>query len=89
MENKADNTERITYNALINRLYVYTEKGVFGFLDQQTNINFNNDFVCFNIGFMPKQVKPIVMFLVLDYIYTRMKKDLSRKLLVLDYSENF
>ena len=84
MMNKADNIEKTTYNALINRLYVYTEKGVFGFLDKQTNINFSNDFVCFNIGFMPKQAKPIIMFLVLDYIYTRMKKDITRKLLVLD-----
>src|SRR3989338_1604030 len=84
MMNKADNIEKTTYNALINRLYIYTSKGVFGFLDKQTNINFSNDFVCFNIGLMPKQVKPVVMFLVLDYIYTRMKKDLDRKLLVLD-----
>jgi hypothetical protein len=83
MSKKQENMES-TYTALINRLYVYTEKGVFGFLDRQTNINFKNDFVCFNIGFMPKQVKPVVMFLVLDYIYNRMKKDLDRKLLVLD-----
>ncbi|HLC86406.1 MAG TPA: DUF87 domain-containing protein [Candidatus Nanoarchaeia archaeon] len=84
MMSKADNTEKSTYTALINRLYIYTKDGVFGFLDKQTNIDFSNDFVCFNIGFMPKQVKPIIMFLVLDYIYTRMKKDLTRKLLVLD-----
>jgi len=84
MERQASSMEKVTYTALVNRLYIYTTKGVFGFLDKQTNINFNNDFVCFNIGSMPKQVKPVIMFLVLDYIYEKMKENLDRKLLVLD-----
>jgi len=33
---------------------------------------------------MPKQVKPIVMFLILDFIYMRMKKSKQRKLLIID-----
>jgi len=33
---------------------------------------------------MPKQVQPTMMFLVLDYVYSKMKKDLNRKLLVID-----
>ncbi|MCA9487803.1 MAG: DUF87 domain-containing protein [Nanoarchaeota archaeon] len=83
MEKKAINIEKITLRSLINRLKLYVE-GVFYFLNRHTNINFNKDFVCFDIGNMPKQVKPTVMFLVLDYVYMKMKKDLSRKLLVVD-----
>ena len=83
MDSKASQTEKITYRALINRLYMYTE-GVFGFLDTQSVINFENDFVCFNIGDMPKQVKPVVMFLILDYVYMKMKQSKERKLLVID-----
>ena len=63
---------------------MYTDNGVFGFLNKQTNIDFKNDFVCFNIGEMPKQVKPVIMYLLLDYIYMRMKKSLKRKVLVID-----
>ena len=33
---------------------------------------------------MPKQVKPTIMFLILDYVYMKMKTDLKRKLLVID-----
>ena len=33
---------------------------------------------------MPKQVKAVIMFLVLDYVYMKMKDDLERKLLVID-----
>ena len=61
MMNKADNIEKTTYNALINRLYVYTEKGVFGFLDKQTNINFSNDFSYLNRYYIVYIKKEIVI----------------------------
>jgi type IV secretory pathway VirB4 component len=83
MDKEASPMEKVTYRALINRLYMYTE-GVFNFLNTQSNINFDNDFVCFNIGDMPKQVKPVIMFLILDYVYMKMKETKERKLLVID-----
>src|SRR3989344_1919270 len=58
--------------------------GVFSFVNKQTNLNFSNRFVCFNIGDMPTQVKPTIMFLILDYVYMKMKKDIERKMLVVD-----
>mgnify|MGYP006420864867 CR=1 FL=1 len=84
LESKAVQQEKVTYRALLNRLQMYTERGVFGFLDKKTNLNFDNDFVCFNIGSMPKQVKPVVMFLILDYVFMKMKDNNRRKLLVID-----
>ncbi|MCF7859652.1 MAG: DUF87 domain-containing protein [Candidatus Cloacimonetes bacterium] len=83
MDKKASQMEKITYRALINRLYMYTE-GVFGFINRQTSINFNNNMVCFNIGDMPKQVKPLVMFMILDFVYMKMKESRQRKLLIID-----
>ncbi len=83
MDRKAAQSEKITYRALINRLYMYTD-GVYNFLNRQTNINYENNFVCFNIGDMPKQVKPIVMFLILDYAYMNMKTRPGKKMLVVD-----
>jgi len=84
MNKKASAMEKATFRALLNRLAIYTKGGVFGFLDRQTKIDFNNDFVCFNIGSMPKQVKPVVMFLILDYVYMKMRENKDRKLLVVD-----
>lgn len=83
MEKRAIVLEKSTIRSLINRLSLYTE-GVFSFLNRHTNIDFDNQFVCFDIGSMPKQVKPVIMFLVLDYIYMKMKESLERKLLVID-----
>ena len=83
MEKKAIALEKNTLRSLTNRLRLYVT-GVFSFLNRHTNIDFKNNFVCFDIGNMPKQVKPTIMFLVLDYVYMKMKKDLNRKLLVID-----
>ncbi|MBI4140895.1 DUF87 domain-containing protein, partial [Candidatus Woesearchaeota archaeon] len=75
--------EKTTYIALLNRLRMYVD-GVFSFLNKQTELKINNNFVTFNIGQMPKQVKPVMMFLILDYVYSVMKQDNQRKLLVID-----
>lgn len=83
MEKRAITLEKSTIRSLINRLSMYVD-GVFSFLNQHTNINFNNNFVCFDIGNMPKQVKPVIMFLVLDYVYMKMKSNLDRKILLID-----
>jgi len=83
MEKTAISLEKTTLRSLINRLRLYVD-GVFSFLNRHTSIDFKNDFVCFDIGNMPKQVKPTIMFLVLDYVYMKMKKDIERKLLVID-----
>jgi hypothetical protein len=75
--------ERETYRSIISRLNMYVN-GAFSFLNKQTNLNFEKQFVCFNIGEMPKQVKPIIMFLILDYVYMKMRADKQRKLLLID-----
>ncbi len=75
--------EKPTYRSLSNRLSMYVT-GVFSFLNTQTKLNFDNNFVCFNIGEMPRQVKPVLMFLILDFVYLKMKSDEGKKLLVVD-----
>ncbi len=80
---KSTQIEKATLRSVINRLDMYVS-GVFGFLNKSTNIEFNNNLVCFDLGNMPKQIKPVIMFLVLDYVYMKMKSDLNRKILLVD-----
>ena len=83
METEASKLEKTTINSLSSRLDMYVD-GVFGFMNRQTNLDFDNNLVCFDIGNLPSQVKPSVMFLVLDYIYMKMKSNLDRKILLID-----
>jgi len=85
METKAVQIEKPTLQSLTNRLEMYVD-GVFSFMNKHTNIDFDNKFVCFDIGNLPKQVKPAIMFLVLDYVYMKMRSNLDRKLLLIDES---
>jgi type IV secretory pathway VirB4 component len=80
---KVNGIERETYRSLMNRLEMFVT-GVFSFVNRKTNINFDNPFVCFKIGSMPSQIKPTIMFLILDYVYMKMQGDLDKKLLIVD-----
>ncbi|OYT26502.1 MAG: hypothetical protein B6U97_03735 [Candidatus Altiarchaeales archaeon ex4484_96] len=68
---------------IANRLksYVY---GPLRFLDQQTKINMDNRVITFDIKDTPDIGKATMMFLLLEFIYTEMKKSRKRKILVVD-----
>ena len=83
MSKTATIIEKETYRSLINRLSMFVD-GVFSFFNKQTNLNFDNQLVGFIIGDMPRQAKPVNMFLILDFVYMKMRKDIERKLLVID-----
>jgi len=69
--------------AIVNRLKAY----VFGpmrFLNQHTKINLTNRMINFDIKDAPDIGKGTIMFLLLEYVYTQMKKSKTRKVLVID-----
>ena len=69
--------------AIVNRLKPY----VFGpmrFLNQHTKIDLGNRMISFDIKDAPDFGKGTVMFLLLEYVYTQMKKSKVRKILVVD-----
>jgi type IV secretory pathway VirB4 component len=80
---KASQIEKMTYDALLNRLQIYAH-GSFSFLNKQTSLNLEKKLISFNIKEMPNQVKPALMFLVLDFIYEKTQKNLERKIIVVD-----
>jgi hypothetical protein len=79
-------TKEIIYKpamAIVNRLKSY----VFGpmrFLNQQTKISIDNRMISFDIRDAPEVGKGVIMFLILEYVYTQMKKSKTRKMLVID-----
>jgi conjugal transfer ATP-binding protein TraC len=83
LEKSVSRLEKTTINSLANRLDMYVG-GVFGFMNRKTNIDFDNKFVSFDIGNLPSQVKPSIMFLVLDYIYMKMRSNKEKKILLID-----
>ncbi len=84
LEKKSASTiEKMTYEALENRIRIYA-RGSFSFLNKQTNFDLQNDLISFNIVDMPNQVKPVMMYLILDFVHKKMQETRERKLLVID-----
>ncbi|MGB4833515.1 MAG: DUF87 domain-containing protein, partial [Candidatus Moraniibacteriota bacterium] len=66
------------------RLQRYTE-GIFsGFLNEQTNIDTNNQLVVFNIRDLEEELRPIAMYIILQYIWNDIRSKLRQRLIVVD-----
>ena len=55
-----------------------------GIFDKQTNISLDNPFTVFSVKDLQESLRPIVMFIILDYIWTRVKRDIKRRVLIVD-----
>lgn len=69
---------------LAARIEKFVKGSFVGIFDKQTNIEINNPFTVFSVRELSDVLRPIAMFVILDYIWTRVKKDLKPRLLVVD-----
>ena len=69
---------------LAARIEKFVRGSFVGIFDRQTNININNPFTVFSVKDMQEALRPIAMFMVLDFIWTRVQRDLKRRLLIVD-----
>jgi hypothetical protein len=76
--------EEETAENLAARLEKYVKGSFRGIFDQHTNVDLNNTFVVFSIKELEDALRPVAMFMILDHIWTRVKKDLKKRLLIID-----
>lgn len=69
---------------LAQRLRKYTSGTFAGIFSQPSNIDINNPFVVFNIRDLEDELRPVAMYIVLNYIWNRTKTDRKRRMLVVD-----
>jgi conjugal transfer ATP-binding protein TraC len=69
---------------LAQRLRKYTSGTFAGIFSQQSNVNVNNPMVVFNIRDLEDELRPVAMYIVLNYIWNKTKSDKKRRLLVVD-----
>src|SRR3989344_3729661 len=69
---------------LVNRLVKFSEGSFSNLFDSPTNIDLTNKFTVFSIRNMEDELRPLAMYLVLNYIWGRVKGQLKRRLLVID-----
>jgi conjugal transfer ATP-binding protein TraC len=69
---------------LAARIEKFVRGSFVGIFDKQTNIDLDNPFTVFSVKDLQDTLRPIVMFMILDYIWTRVKKDIKRRILIVD-----
>lgn len=70
--------------SLAARLERYTN-GVFsGFLNNQTNISLNKQIVVFNIRDLEAELRPVAMYVILQYIWNEIRVDMRQRMIVVD-----
>lgn len=69
---------------LAQRLRKYTTGTFAGIFSQQSNININNPLVVYNVRDLEDELRPVAMFIVLNYIWNKTKADQRRRLLIVD-----
>jgi type IV secretory pathway VirB4 component len=69
---------------LAQRLRKYTSGTFAGIFSQQSNVNVNNPMVVFNIRDLEDELRPVAMYIVLNYIWNKTKTDQKRRLLIVD-----
>ncbi|MDO8640706.1 MAG: ATP-binding protein, partial [Nitrosarchaeum sp.] len=70
--------------SLAIRIRRYTEGTLSGFLNNPTNVNLDNQFVVFSIRDMEDELRPIAMYLVLNYVWGKVRSEMRKRLLIVD-----
>ncbi len=70
--------------SLVQKLSKYTKGTWAGFVNQPTNIDINRKFIVFSIQKMEDELKPVAMYLITDFIWSAIRKEIKKRLLIID-----
>ncbi len=71
-------------DSLVQRLSKFTKGTWSGFINRPSNVDINKKFVVFSLRDMEDELKPVAMYIVMHYIWTAIRKNLKKRLLVID-----
>lgn len=70
--------------SLVSRLSKYTHGSWSGFINQPSNVDINKKFVVFSVRDMEDDLKPVAMYIVMHFIWNEVRKNIKKRLLVVD-----
>jgi conjugal transfer ATP-binding protein TraC len=71
-------------DSILQRLTKYTHGSWASFINQPTNVDINKKFVVFSVRDMEDDLKPAAMYIVTHFIWNAVRKELKKRLLVVD-----
>ncbi len=71
-------------DSIVQRLIKYTKGSWSTFINRPSNVDINKKFVVFSVRDMEDELKPVAMYIVTHYIWNTIRKNLKKRLLVVD-----
>ncbi len=71
-------------NDLALRLKKYTEGTFSGLLNNFTNVEMNNQLVCFSVRDLEDELRPIAIYTIINYIWNVVRSETKKRILVID-----
>lgn len=69
-------------------LMKYTKGSFAGLFDQKTNVDLEKQMVVFQIRDLEEQLRPIAIYIVLNFLWNRIRSELKKRILVIDEAWN-
>jgi len=66
------------------RLRKFTEGTFAGLLNNQTNVEMNNQLICFSVRDLEDELRPIAIYTVVNYIWNVVRSEMKKRVLVID-----
>ncbi|MBU1992082.1 DUF87 domain-containing protein [Patescibacteria group bacterium] len=70
--------------SLAQRLSKYTSGSYSGIFNKPTNVDLNSGFMVFSIRDLEDALRPIAMYVILNYIWNQVRSELKKRILVID-----
>ncbi len=70
--------------SVLAKLSKYTTGSWSGFLNQASNVDIEKKLVCFSIRDMEDELKPVAMYMITHYIWNAVRKNIRKRILVVD-----
>ncbi len=71
-------------DSVVQRLAKYTRGSWSTFLNRPSNVDINKKFVVFSVRDMEDELKPVAMYIIMHYIWNTIRKNLKKRLLIVD-----
>lgn len=71
-------------NTLAERIEKYIKGSAVGIFNENSNVDIKNTFTVFGIRDLEQNLRPIAMHIILDFIWTKVRRDRKRRVLIVD-----
>jgi len=73
-----------TAGALAMRLERFIKGSLAGIFSSPSNIQLKNPFTVFSVRDLPEQLRPLAIYLILDFVWTKIRSETKKRILVVD-----